>query len=77
METLKKWAVPLLRTGITVFGITFVASLVKIDFTTFHFSDLSIVGSLAAGAVGAAVNAVVLGVQQLLPGVPDPKPPVA
>lgn len=73
----KTWGVPLLRTGITVFGVVFMASLARIDFTTFHFSDLSILGSLAAGAVGAGANAVVLAVQHLLPGVPNPKPPVA
>lgn len=76
MATVKKWVWPLGRTFLAVFAVTFVAGLAKIDFAHVHVTDLSVVGSLAAGALGAAANVVVLAVQRLLPGVPNPQPPV-
>ena len=72
---LKQWAWPLLRTFLVVFVLVFVAGLAKIDFRDFHASDLDVIGSLALGALGSAINVLVIGVQKLLPFLPDPVAP--
>lgn len=74
---LKAWALPLGRTFLAVFLTTLLVGLVKVDFAHFHATDLNGLAALVMGALGTGVNALVLGVQKLIPGMPDPKPPVA
>lgn len=75
MTVVKAWAVPLLRTFLAVFLTKLLAGLVQINFAHFHATDLNALAALVYGAIGTALNAVILGVQQVLPGVPNPVAP--
>lgn len=77
MTILKQWGLPLARTFLAVFITTLIAGLANINFAHFHATDLNALAALVVGAIGAAVNAVIIYLQQVLPGVPNPKPPVA
>lgn len=77
MTVIKAWALPLFRTFLAVFLTTLLAGLVNINFAHFHATDLNAVAALVLGAIGTAVNALIIGAQKVVPGVPDPVPPVA
>jgi hypothetical protein len=70
LATIKAWLLPLARTFLATALATVVAGLASV-------TSVPAIWPLICGAMVAGMNAVVLVLQHVAPGVPNPKPPVA